>query len=61
MLIALLHNPNAGRGRFDPSPFVRQLQDRGQQVLYVPVDKKGWEAVFGEFDQCHGLRVMHEK
>ncbi|HYZ75695.1 MAG TPA: diacylglycerol kinase family protein [Chthoniobacterales bacterium] len=48
MLIALLHNSNAGRGRFDPSPFVRQLQDRGQQVLYVPVDKKGWEAVFGE-------------
>lgn len=48
MLIALFHNSNAGRGRFNPSPFIRQLQDSGQRVLYVPIDKKGWEEVFGE-------------
>jgi len=46
MKIALFHNAGAGDRRFDGNQLIRLFAEAGYDVLYVPIQQKGWELGF---------------
>ena len=46
MKIALFHNPGAGERALDGNQLIRLFAEAGHDVLYVPIQHRGWESVF---------------